>query len=138
MPRRKKRIVPYGNLVPLDKLQQYLENWTLSFDEYDNTKIFSYLIEAEADSLIQIIISENKIYDGIYHLTEYDFLDRSKPELIVKKFDVIDSGTLKKYTDIIHELSDLKSKYLIKFRRKKEIKNNPFYIEKEFPFLAIG
>lgn len=138
MPKRKKRHVPYGNLKDLKKIEEFIENWTVFKDQVDGQKIFSYLIRAEADSLIQIIISEDKVHDGIYHLTNYEFKESKTPELVVKDFDVIDSGCLECYNDFESELLALKPKYLIEFKKHEKLKENPFYIKKDFPLLAIG
>lgn len=125
MPKRKKIKESYNNIITPEYENKYLNKWFQTRLE-SGLILYSFLIRAEADSVIQIVISKNFLYNNIYHLTKFEFIEENK-EISIK---IDDLELLKEIKDLdmqknLEILEDICKKYSGIIENKKEFLKNP-------------
>ena len=130
MPKRKKIKESYNNVITKEFEEKYLNHWFYCKTE-SGIVLYSFLIRAEADSVIQIMLSENVLYSNIYHLTKFEFVETE--ENISLKIDDLELLKEIKENDmnkIIVVLEDICKKYSGILVDKKRFMENPIYSKK--------
>lgn len=125
MPKRKKIEESYNNLIPESK-EKYFNKWVENPNEL-GVKMYSYFIHAEATSVIQIIICSNTLYNGIFHVTHFNFIDEEGKD---DAFETIDFELLKESKDnsfktLITAFPEIANKYEGQIVEDKILTTNP-------------
>ena len=125
MPKRKKIEESYNNVIPEGK-GQYFNQWVENPNEL-GVKMYSYFIHAEATSVIQIIICSNTLYNGIFHVTHFTFIEEDGKD---DAFETIDFELLKESKDnsfntLIKVFPEIASKYEGQIVETKNLNVNP-------------
>lgn len=125
MPKRKKIEESYNNVIPEGK-EKYFNKWIENPNEL-GVKMYSYFINAEATSVIQIIICSNTLYNGIFHVTHFNFIEEEGKD---DAFETIDFELLKESKDnsfntLIKAFPEIANKYEGKIIEDKILQTNP-------------
>lgn len=91
MPKRKK-VKSYGNSVTPLFTERYLNQWSNNQETKEDLKMVSFLIPAIGGSAIQILICEDELYNGIFHLQRFTFVESSSgdaPSLVIDDLEVL-------------------------------------------------
>lgn len=132
MPKRKKIRESYNNLITPEFETNYLNKWFYCKTD-SGIKLFSFLIRAEADSVIQIMLSENILYSNIYHLTKFEFIEEdSTVSLKITDLELLREIKENNMEKICIVLEDICKKYSGILVNKKEFLNNPIISNKEY------
>lgn len=132
MPKRKKVKESYNNIITEEFKDKYLNKW-FYYKTESGVIIYSFLITAEADSVIQIMLSDNLLYSNIYHLTKFEFIEED--EIVALKID--DLELLREIKEnnmekIIVFLEDICKKYSGTIENKEEFLTNPLTSGKSY------
>jgi len=102
----------YGNKISLLDEELYLNQWSMNKEMKEDMLMVSYLMKAEGGSIIQILIAEDSLYNGIFHLTKFKFEEEdNRKKLVIQKFDDIHDAKQQEYEQLILQLPEIIEKY---------------------------
>lgn len=130
MPKRKRIRESYNNIITPEFEKKYLNNWFYCKTE-SGIILYSFLIRAEADSVIQIMLSENVLYSNIYHLTKFEFVEKEdEVSLKIEDLELLKEIKENDMNKIFIVLEDICKKYSGLLNNKKIFMENPILSKK--------
>lgn len=136
MPKRK-RMKNYGNVIRPVFEDTYMNQWTNNQETGNDLKMVSLLLLAEGGSLVQLIVCEDEMYNGIFHLKHFKFNDDKEPILAVDDLDDIHDPKAQNYESLVSQLPELAEKYDIVIPEKFKFGGDPLSRYKEYPKLIM-
>lgn len=135
MPRRK-RIKDYGNIITTDFEKEFINNWSNNEVTKEDIKSVSLILKAEGGSLVQILIAEDALYNGIFHLKEFSISEKDGVTSISIE-DLEDIHDAKKYTydSFMSKIDELAEKYAIEIPTDIEWPSDPLSNQLDYPKL---
>ena len=132
MQKRKKIKESYNNVITKEFEEKYLNAWFQEKME-NGVVLYSFLIRAEADSVIQVMLSENVLYSNIYHLTKFEFIEKEDSvNLKIDDLELLKEIRENNMEKIVFMLEDLCKKYSGQLEKKKEFLKNPLTSNAEY------
>lgn len=110
MPKRKK-MKNYGNIIRPSYVEKYINQWTNNQETKDDLKMVSLLLLAEGGSLVQILVCEDQIYNGVFHLKKFKFRQEDEMVLEVDELDDIHDPKKETFREFMEQLPELIEKY---------------------------
>ena len=111
MPKRKKIEGSYNNIVKEEENKKYFNQWVNNPNDF-GFKMYSYIIHAEATSAIQIIVCSNPLYNGIFHLTKFEFKEKDGQKIIqINDFELLKESKDNSFNSLISYITDIAEKY---------------------------
>lgn len=130
MPKRKRIRESYNNIITTDFEKKYLNHWFYCKTESGIT-LYSFLIRAEADSVIQVMLSDNVLYSNIYHLTKFEFVEKDdEVSLKIEDLELLKEIKENDMDKIVIVLEDICKKYSGLLENKKLFMENPILSRK--------
>lgn len=137
MPKRKKIKESYNNIITSEFEEKYLNHWFQQKME-NGVVIYSFLIRAEADSVIQIMMSSNILYSNIYHLTKFEFIEKEEEVNIkIEDLELLKEIKENNMQKVFLLIDDLCKKYSGVLVNKKEFMENPIESKKEYKVMKM-
>lgn len=110
MPKRKK-MKNYGNIMRASYKERFINQWTNNQEEAHDKKMVSLLLMAEGGSMVQILVCEDPMYNGIFHLKKFKFREEDPMVLEVDSLDDIHDPKKETYRDFMEQFPELIEKY---------------------------
>lgn len=110
MPKRKK-MKDYGNRISTEVMEELTNNWYSNKNEKEDLVMVSVFFEAEGGSLLQVIIAEDELYNGIFHLKRFEFNDEEYWKLEVDDLDVLHDPRRQDLEGLFDQLPEIAEKY---------------------------
>lgn len=111
MPKRKK-MKNYGNIMRASYKERFINQWTNNQEENNDLKMVSLLLMAEGGSMVQILICEDPMYNGIFHLKNFKFREEEEHmTLEVDGLDDIHDPKKETYREFMEQFPELVEKY---------------------------
>jgi len=111
LPKRKKIEGNYGNNISDEFTHRFVNRWTGNHDKVLKINTASLLLLAEGGSLIQVLVSDNPLYNGVFHLERFEYSEKKVPVLRVLSLDSIHSPSKKDLKGLLEQLPRLCVKY---------------------------
>lgn len=70
---KKRRSKPYARFIRPEIREIFLNKWSNNQEHSEDLKVVSILFEGESNTLIQLIVSQDGIYNGIFRIKEFKF-----------------------------------------------------------------
>lgn len=137
MPKKKRARGRYGNIITEEFQNTYIDTWSNNKEDSDDILMLSLLIKTEGSSLIQIIVSENPLYNGIYHIIKFKYKSGTKNKIICEDVDVLHDPKKTDLEGLIEQLPEIARKHQGILPDNLPLDVNPFEVLKELPVLII-
>lgn len=132
MPKRKKIEGSYNNVVREEEDKKYFNQWVNHPNDF-GFKMYSYIIHAEATSAIQIIVCSNPLYNGIFHLTKFEFLEKNAECFLkINDFELLKESKDNSFNSLISYITDIAEKYSGEIKETEILMTNP--LEKKLKY----
>lgn len=122
MPKRKKIEGSYNNVVEEKIYKRYFNKWIENPNDF-GLKMYSYFIVAEATSAIQLIVCSNPIYNGIFHLTKFEFVNEDS--IRINDFELLKESKDNSFNNLMIYIKEISDKYSGEIVEEKILHTNP-------------
>jgi hypothetical protein len=136
MPKRKK-MKNYGNIIRPNYKEKYINQWTNNQETKEDLKMISLLLMAEGGSVVQILICEDEIYNGVFHLKRFKFREDDFMVLEVDDLDDIHDPKKQTFKEFMDQLPELIEKYDIVIPEDLDLSTHPLHKIKELELLVM-
>lgn len=70
---KSRRTKQYARFIRPEIRDIFLNKWSNNQEHSEDLKVVSILFEAESNTLIQLIVSQDEVYNGIFKIKEFKF-----------------------------------------------------------------
>jgi hypothetical protein len=137
VPKRKRARGKYGNIITEEFQNTYIDAWSNNKGDSDDILMLSFFIKTEDNSLIQIMVSENQLYNGIYYIAKFKYKSGDKNKIICEDVDVLHDPRKSNLEGLFEQLPEIARKYQGILPDNLPLEFNPFEKIKELPILVI-